>query len=103
MNKSVKKRDRKSETSSRLVRCYYCNAEKEFKDLKSHCKSAHNKPPRQKGQLSLSESFLKPAKRIKKVHPTPNEQHKSPSELTPPIVKVSFTSTEIKESAGCRC
>ena len=86
MNKSVKKRDRKSETSSRLVRCYYCNAEKEFKDLKSHCKSAHNKPSRQKGQLSLSESFLRPAKRIKKVHPKPNEQHKSPSELTPPIV-----------------
>ena len=88
MNKSVKKRDRKSETSSRLVRCYYCNAEKEFKDFKSHCKNAHNKGPRQKGQLSLSESFLKLlAKRIKKVHPTPNEQHESLSELTPPIVE----------------
>ena len=60
MNKSVKKRDRKSETSLRLVRCYYYNAEKEFKDLKSHCKGAHNKPPRKKGQLSLSEYFLKP-------------------------------------------
>ena len=58
MNKPVKKRIRKNESSCRLVECYYCGAKKEYKDLKSHCKHVHNKPLRQKGQLTISETSL---------------------------------------------
>ena len=85
MSKSVKMRDRKSESSSRLVQCYYCGVEKKLKDLRSHCENAHGKPLRQKGQLSLSESFFKPdkphkphkpAKRAKTTH------QKNTSQLT---------------------
>ena len=52
-----------------------CGVEKKLKDWKLHCENAHGKPLRQKGQLSLSESFFKPgkphkpAKRAKTAHP----------------------------------
>ena len=71
MNQSIKKRNRENESSSRQVQCYYCNATKAFKDLESHCKNAHNKPAPLKGQLTLAESFFKPAKRAKVDTPEP--------------------------------
>ena len=84
MNKPVKKRIRKNESSCRLVECYYCGAKKEYKDLKSHCKHVHNKPLRQNGQLTIYETFFQPAKRAKTAHPIvkPEPDESDPLSLT---------------------
>ena len=78
-------RDRKSESSSRLVQCYYCGVEKRLKDLRSHCENAHGKPLRQKGQLSLSESFFKPGKPHKPAKRAKTTHQKNASQLTPHV------------------
>ena len=83
MSESIKKRNRENESSSRQVQCYYCGATKAFKDLESHCKRVHGKPARQKGQLTLAESFLKPAKRVKVDTPKEPEKAPEPAELEP--------------------
>ena len=74
-------------SSSRMLQCYYCNEKKAYKDLKSHCKEAHNQPMRQKGQCTLSESFFKPAKRTKIAHTQvssePKTETRSTEELEP--------------------
>ena len=84
MNKHVKKRIRKNESSCRLVECYYCGVKKEYKDLKSHCKHVHNKPLRQKGQLTIYETIFQPAKRAKTAHPIvkPEPDESDPLSLT---------------------
>ena len=84
MNKPVKKRIRKNESSCRLVECYYCGAKKEYKDLKSHCKHVHNKPLRQNGQLTIYETFFQPARRAKTAHPIvkPEPDESDPLSLT---------------------
>ena len=85
MNKPVKKSILKNESSCRLVECYYCGVKKEYKDLKSHCKHVHNKPLRQKGQLTISETFFQPAKRAKTAHPIVAPETQSQPPPTPAI------------------
>ena len=52
------KRNRESESSNRLVNCFYCNFEYKFKDLQSHCNNHHGKlPARVKGFPSIGDFF----------------------------------------------
>ena len=67
------------------MECYYCGAKKEYKDLKSHCKHVHNKPLRQKGQLTISETFFQPAKQAKTAHPIVAPETQSQPPPTPAI------------------
>ena len=65
------KRSRENESSSRQVRCYYCDVSVKFKDLKSHTENHHGEQPaRVKGVPSVAEFFAsKNAKKKKTVQP----------------------------------
>ena len=84
------KRSRENESSSRQVRCFYCDDSVKFKDLKSHTENHHGKQPaRVKGVPSLAEFFAsKNAKKIKKNEvqpPTQVQPELRPTQVQPEL------------------
>ena len=64
---SLGKRDRAQESSSRLVKCFYCSETHPWKDMQTHCNRLHNgKTRRVPGTQDIRNCFsVKPRKRPK--------------------------------------
>eukprot|EP00493_Phyllostaurus_siculus_P000764 UN00769 len=84
----MSKQNRESESSNRLVNCFYCDFECKFKDLQSHCNNHHVKfPARVKGVPSIGELFaIKAAKKSKTSKKPSSTAPKKAIESVPPEI-----------------
>lgn len=83
------KRNRETESSSRLVNCHYCDEEHKYKDLKSHCENHHGgMPVRVKGVQTLGEFFARKATKRAK---TSQNHQPSTTPVQPPTPQPSTT------------
>ena len=88
------KRNRETESSSRLVNCHYCDEEHKYKDLKSHCENHHGgMPVRVKGVQTLGEFFARKATKRAK---TSQNHQPSTTPVQPPTPQPSTTTTPVQ-------